>query len=228
MEQEKTTEEEIREEIHEAEQEIANEVVKIKDKVSDHKITSKQANKKIDKEVSEIAQETMKDIEKVKKPKKQMKSEKKPQKVASPKSGVIAIIRISGMVKVKDEIASTLSRLRLRRKYACTLIDSTDNQIMKMLEKVKYYVAYGLINEATLSQLIKERARKIGSSKKPKLDENDIMKKIMKGDNLKSLGLKPFFRLHPPRRGIKSKLQYPKGVLGNNKEDINKLIARML
>jgi hypothetical protein len=40
--------------------------------------------------------------------------------------------------------------------------------------------------------------------------------------------LKGFFRLHPPRKGIKSKLQYPKGVLGDNKESINKLIERML
>jgi hypothetical protein len=42
------------------------------------------------------------------------------------------------------------------------------------------------------------------------------------------MGIKPFFRLHPPRKGINSKIQYPKGVLGNNKEDINKLIERML
>ena len=40
--------------------------------------------------------------------------------------------------------------------------------------------------------------------------------------------LKGFFRLHPPRKGINSKLQYPKGVLGDNKKDINKLIERML
>ncbi|KKL95423.1 hypothetical protein LCGC14_1854700, partial [marine sediment metagenome] len=42
------------------------------------------------------------------------------------------------------------------------------------------------------------------------------------------LNLKPFFRLHPPRKGIKSKLHFPKGVLGDNKEKINDLVLRML
>ena len=40
-------------------------------------------------------------------------------------------------------------------------------------------------------------------------------------------GIKPFFRLHPPRGGINTKYHFPKGVLGENKE-INKLILRML
>jgi len=40
--------------------------------------------------------------------------------------------------------------------------------------------------------------------------------------------LKPFFRLHPPRGGLKnSKEPFPKGVLGYNKE-INELVERML
>ena len=43
-----------------------------------------------------------------------------------------------------------------------------------------------------------------------------------------ALDLKPFFRLHPPRGGIKSKIHFPKGVLGNNKEKINDLVERML
>ena len=75
---------------------------------------------------------------------------------------------------------------------------------IKKSKKVKYYVAYGEIDKETYDQLLKARGRKVNGK------------------------LKPFFRLHPPRKGIKSKLQYPKGVLGNNKADINKLIVRML
>ena len=46
---------------------------------------------------------------------------------------------------------------------------------------------------------------------------------------LKEIGLKPFFRLHPPRGGLKSsKKQFPRGVLGNHKQEINKLIEKML
>lgn len=115
-----------------------------------------------------------------------------------------AVIRISGMVGVNKEIENTLYRLRLRRKYVCVIIDTNNKAIKGLLEKVKFYVAYGEISKETYDKLIKARGKKIDGK------------------------LKPFFRLHPPRGGIKSKLQYPKGVLGNNKKDINKLIERML
>jgi len=117
----------------------------------------------------------------------------------------IAVIRISGIVGVPEDIENTLYRLRLRRKYVCVVIDADDKSLQGLLDKVKFYVAYGEISKETHDKLIKARGKK------------DIDGK-----------LKPFFRLHPPRGGIKSKIQYPKGVLGNNKEDINKLIERML
>ena len=118
---------------------------------------------------------------------------------------MIAVIRISGMVKVKKPIAETLDRLKLKRKYACVLVDEKDENIMGMVKKVKDFIAYGPIDKDTEKKLIEARG-----------------KKDVEGN------LKPFFRLHPPRKGINSKLPYPKGVLGNNKEDINKLIERML
>ena len=98
-----------------------------------------------------------------------------------------------------------------------------------MLEKVKYYVAFGPIDNKTLEKLIKERGKSIeGNKKELKVDEGEVAKGLMSGKKLSDFKLKPFFRLHPPRKGINSKLQYPKGVLGNNKNDINKLIERML
>ena len=120
-------------------------------------------------------------------------------------SKMIAIIRISGMVKVPKDIENALYRLKLRRKYACVIINSDNKSLLGLLKKVRFYVAYGEISKEMQDKLIKERGKKDKEGK-----------------------LKPFFRLHPPRRGINSKLQYPKGVLGNNKKDINKLIERML
>lgn len=119
-------------------------------------------------------------------------------------SQLTAIIRISGMVGVPEHIENALYRLRLRRKYVCVVIDANNKSIQGLLKKVKFCVAYGEISKETHEKLIKSRGKKVDGE------------------------LKPFFRLHPPRKGIKSKLQYPKGVLGNNKNDINKLIERML
>ena len=138
----------------------------------------------------------------------------------------IAAIRISGMVKVKQPIAETLERLRLRRKYVCVIVDEKSEQA-GMIKKVKDFIAYGPIAEATLAKLIAARGKKID---KAKIDKPEVIAKdILAGKKLKDIGLKPFFRLHPPRGGLKSsKLHYPKGVLGNNKDAINKLIEKML
>ena len=61
-----------------------------------------------------------------------------------------------------------------------------------------------------------------------KIDTNKLADLIIKNKNINDLPIKPFFRLHPPRGGIKSREHFPKGVLGNNKEKINDLIKRML
>ena len=154
------------------------------------------------------------------------KKEKNQEKIKNEK--LLAVIRISGMVKVKKDIKETLNRLRLRRKYSCVLVNSNKN-IEGMLEKVKFYTAYGEINKETLEKLIKEKAESVEGRKKPiNVDEKKVAEDLINGMKLVDIGLKPFFRLHPPRKGIKSKLQYPKGVLGDNKKDINKLIERML
>src|SRR3989338_10686902 len=77
--------------------------------------------------------------------------------------GIIVVIRIAGMVKVKKDIAETLNKLRLRRKYSCVIINK-NKSVLGMLQKVKYYVAYGYINKETLMKLIKERAESIERS----------------------------------------------------------------
>jgi len=141
------------------------------------------------------------------------------------KGKLLVVIRISGMVKIKSEIVNTLDRMRLRRKYACVLMDGSNRDIKGMLDKVKHYVAYGEISKDVLVKLIEARAV---SLEKKDIDSDKVANDLIGGKKLKDLGLKPFFRLHPPRKGIKSKLQYPKGVLGNNKSKINELVERML
>ena len=61
-----------------------------------------------------------------------------------------------------------------------------------------------------------------------KIDPKKIASEL-NDKSLEDLGLKPFFRLHPPRGGIESKKHsgVGKGVLGENKK-INDLIRRML
>lgn len=112
---------------------------------------------------------------------------------------MIAVIRIRGMVGVDRNVEETFNRLRLKRKYSCVVLEPTKENLGR-IKKVENLVAFGGINEETYKKLVEKRKTKI----------------------------KNFFRLHPPRKGIKSKVHFPKGVLGNNQEKINELIERML
>ncbi len=139
---------------------------------------------------------------------------------------MILVIRISGLVNVPKKINEALYRLRLRRKYSAVLLKpSTENQ--KLLKKIRNYVAYGDINKEALKKLIMKRAHTI--PKESEIDAEKIIWQLEK-KSLKKLGIKPFFRLHPPRKGIESKKHFGvgKGVLGDNKEKINELVERML
>jgi len=169
-------------------------------------------------------------IEEIVKPSSKQSFEGQTKKSQSASSkGLIVVIRIAGEVKKKKEIVNTLYRLRLRKKYSCVLINSLNKGLMGMLWKARHYVAYGDIDKETLIKLLETRAKSIeGDDKKIKIKADETAKELMNGKSLTELGFKPFFRLHPPRKGIKSKLQYPKGVLGNHKNDINKLVERML
>jgi len=116
---------------------------------------------------------------------------------------MIAVIRIRGQIGIKQDVKETLFRLRLRRKYVCVVIEPTKENL-GMIKKIRNFASYGEISEETYEKLVEKRGKKDKDGK-----------------------LKPFFRLHPPRGGAETKLHYPKGILGENKE-IDKLVERML
>ncbi len=115
---------------------------------------------------------------------------------------MIAVIRIKGRIGIKKDIKETLNRLKLRKKYSCIVFENPDKVQIGMISKVRDFVAFGEISDETYKKLQEKRKSRV----------------------------KNFFRLHPPRGGIESKKHFGvgKGVLGNNKEHINKLIERML
>lgn len=145
---------------------------------------------------------------------------------------MILAIRISGLVEIPQKVNEALFRLRLRRKYTSTLLLPTKENLA-ILKKLRNTIAYGVIDAKTLEHLIAKRAQPIDKKKKISAESlaNEILGEEKKGKlDLRSLGLKPFFRLHPPIGGIDTKVHFPirKGVLGDNKEKINDLVRRML
>jgi large subunit ribosomal protein L30 len=139
---------------------------------------------------------------------------------------MIVVIRIAGQVNLSGDVKEALDRLRLRKKYSAVLL-SESKETSKLLLGLRDFISYGKINTETLTNLIEERGMPLEPGKK--IDTKKVLTEIDKKP-LNKLGMKPFFRLHPPRKGIESKKhagEIGKGVLGENQK-INELIKRML
>ena len=132
---------------------------------------------------------------------------------------LVAVVRIRGRVNVRGDITETLKRLNLKRVSNCTLIKVTDSYD-GMLDKCKDYIAYGEIDEPTLSKLLERH----------KAEGLDAKGMISGKFDAKALKEHVPFRLHPPRHGYRStKLAFSQGgSLGYMGAEINKLIVRMV
>jgi len=112
---------------------------------------------------------------------------------------------------------------------------------MGMLQKVKDYVTWGEIDAETLAELLRKRGRLTGNKK---LSE-DIVKELgyesiedfakavieFKAELSDIPGLKPIFRLHPPKGGFKrttKRMYTDRGETGYRGKDINELLRRMI
>lgn len=139
---------------------------------------------------------------------------------------MILAIRISGDVKLTKNVSETLFRLRMRKKYVAVLLkDTKENRAL--LESVRNFIAYGEITDEMLEKLVEKRGQSV---EKKKIDAGKVAS-VLKTKSAAEAGIKPFFRLHPPRGGIDSKKHFgvsKKAVLGDNKDSINKLVERML
>ena len=114
----------------------------------------------------------------------------------------IAIVRITGGIRLNPDTIDTLSMLNLPKKFSCAVVDDTKTNL-GMINKVKDMITFGPVSEETI-KLLKKREEKGKSC----------------------------YRLHPPiggfeRKGTKKSFKQ-KGALGNRGEKINDLIKRMV
>ncbi len=153
-------------------------------------------------------------------------------------------VRIRGTVDVSPDVNQTLYMLRLRKRYTASLYHSSQPGIIGMFKLTENWIAWGEIDKTTLVELLRRRGRVTGD--KPLTDEfireklglnniEELAEKLIAGElylnKLKEHGIKPFFRLHPPKGGFKGSIKRRRGdggVLGYWGSDINKLIALMI
>lgn len=119
------------------------------------------------------------------------------------KGGKIAVIRIKGTVRISAQVSDTMDMLRLYKKHTCVVLEPT-REIMGMVDKIKDWITWGEIDDATLALLNEKRGQEG----------------------------KKFFRLSPPkggfeRKGIKVSFNSG-GTLGYRGAKINDLLKKMI
>jgi len=152
------------------------------------------------------------------------------------------VIRVRSDRGVTKKIRDTMGMLNLTRVNHAVLVPEISTY-EGMLKKVKDYVTWGKVDTETIQNLLSQRGRMMGG--KPLTDSDvsagssfstisEFSEALSSGEvTTKQLdGLKPVFRLHPPRGskgwgGIKRSFSVG-GALGYRGEDIKDLVMRMI
>ncbi|MGC8644765.1 MAG: 50S ribosomal protein L30 [Thermoplasmata archaeon] len=150
---------------------------------------------------------------------------------------MLAAVKIRGSNKTDVDIKRAFKELRLNRNNHLVIVDQSQ---LGQLRKAKDYITWGEIDIEHLTKLLEKKGRMTGD--RP-IDDTvlkelgfasleDMASKIMDGSvRIKDIpGLKPVFRMNPPRHGYEStKRPYSQhGDLGYRGKAINDLIDRML
>ena len=154
-------------------------------------------------------------------------------------AGAYLVVRIKGQADVPHWATTTMSLLRLDKKYRATILQAKDNTL-GMLNKVKHYVSWIELDASLAKDLLDKKGRKSGYQKISPEDlkelgfnsTDELAAALADGKaNLSKLKpLKPWFALSPPRHGFKrstKRLYGQKGVLGLNKE-LDSIVRRMI
>ena len=152
---------------------------------------------------------------------------------------MIAAIRLRGRTGIKKDISQTLDMLKLTRINHAVLIE--DNPSYNgMLQKSKDYITWGEVDQETITEMLSKRGKISGNKKLTEdyLKENtdfssldDLSKALIDSKaKLEDNGVKPIFRLHPPRKGYENikKTFAESGSLGYRGDKIKDLIKKMI
>jgi large subunit ribosomal protein L30 len=154
-------------------------------------------------------------------------------------SNAYLVVRIKGQADCPYWATTTMTLLKLDKKYRATILPIKDNTL-GMLRKVQHYVSWVEIDADLAKELIEKKARKSGYKKVTTEDlkelgfasSEELGKALSEGKATlsKLKPLKPWFALAPPVHGFKrstKKLYGQKGVLGANKE-LDTIVRRMI
>jgi len=149
-------------------------------------------------------------------------------------------IRIRGSARIRYQLEDTLKMLRLHRVNHAVIVPE-GKQYKNMIRKVEPFLTYGEISVEMLEKMLAKRGRTETGKKLTAEFLKEIkfagMKELAEAissgkTTLKKLGIKPVFRLSPPkkghmRKGIKKNYSLG-GAAGYRASDINVLVKKMI
>ena len=160
------------------------------------------------------------------------------------KQSCLLAVRLRGTVGDNPDVEKTMESLNLLKVNQARLVKN-DSSTSGMLRAAKHLVAWGEIDSPTLESLLAKRGEADTSSTifdkdfvKARFGKDgfgDLASSIIAGEialsQLWGAGLKPKFRLHPPRGGFKRSTRRAfsdGGELGYRGRAINSLVRRMM
>ena len=152
---------------------------------------------------------------------------------------LLLVLNIHGKINSSASVRKALSELKVEKKFSASVV-TDDPATVGMLRLCKDYVAWTPIEGELLTALFEKRGM---VSTRSKLDVealsamgfkkySDLADKML-NEHLRLSqveGVRPFFRLSPPRGGFKTSLRRQfseKGILGRNPK-LPELVRRMI
>jgi len=168
--------------------------------------------------------------------------EKVVEKEPEPTEHYLIAVRLDGSPNVRPREESTLNSLKMKTRFSAVIL--RDNPSARgMLQRVKDHVTWAEAKKEDLEVLLLNRARTVEglgiTDKFVKEKANlpgfrELLSRLYSGKfslaKLWEMGVKPVFRLHPPRRGFPRSSKRPvadRGELGYRKDGIQELLDKM-
>jgi large subunit ribosomal protein L30 len=152
---------------------------------------------------------------------------------------LILVLNLHGAINSSTPVRKALAEMKVERRFSASVV-TDDASTLGMLALCKDFVAWSQIDEELLASLLKKRGM---VSEKKSLDSaalkrlgyknpEDLAKKMVeKQVRLSAVqGVRPFFKLAPPKGGFKSSMRRQfaeKGLLGSNPK-LDELVRRMV
>lgn len=142
--------------------------------------------------------------------------------------GIIAVLRLRGVIDPKKGVKETLEQLHLYRKNFCTLLPKTASNL-GMVKKVKDYITWGEIDTATVNDLFAKRGLLYVGRATDTTGKINYASRYVEHAGKK---YKKFFRLNNPRGGFERKgikrTYNEGGALGHRGAEMSALLKKMM